>query len=529
MANSDKNILITPNTGQAAEPKIEFTGADNNTVTLNVQDNGTLSIEGSSGQLFSVADSMEGTLFSVSDVSGVPAIEVKDDGNINIGIYGSDSVNIKKLKMAGSNDFITATNSIESWVFTNSFSVSAQDSEPRDIYVSPDGVYVYVLGNAGDDVNWYALSIPYDISTASFIATATITGGPANETNPFGLYFRPDGTSFYVVGSGLDTVQRFTMSTPWDISTRTYSSAFSVTAQETDPQSIAFRSDGTKMYVMGASGDDVNQYALSTAWDITTSVYEKVFSVSAADSAPQGLDFNEDGTKMYVVGSTRNVIVEYQLTTPWDIGTAQLVDEVSIWNMSTFVEGGVSGIFVNESAGKAWVTGYSNDRIFELSTTTPATKLYGSKWIADPDFHFKNDIVGYKNQRLVGNLYVEGGSSEFRSNLVVSGTLTVNGLFRGEMARQSVTTAQTIDSGDDGNVIRLTGTTGQTFTCNSGIPDGHQVTFIQDGTGVITFTPGSGVTLKSKNNYRKTNGQYAAVTLLAYTTTEYYLFGDLAP
>ena len=43
MADSDKDILITPNTGESASPKIEFTGANNATKTITVNDDGTLS------------------------------------------------------------------------------------------------------------------------------------------------------------------------------------------------------------------------------------------------------------------------------------------------------------------------------------------------------------------------------------------------------------------------------------------------------------------------------------------------------
>jgi hypothetical protein len=43
MADADKNILITPNRGSTtADPKIEFTGGDDNTVTLTTLDDGTL-------------------------------------------------------------------------------------------------------------------------------------------------------------------------------------------------------------------------------------------------------------------------------------------------------------------------------------------------------------------------------------------------------------------------------------------------------------------------------------------------------
>jgi hypothetical protein len=91
MADSDKNILITPNRGSTtSDPKIEFTGGNNNTVTLTTLDDGTLSFSGSSGQLFSIADSLTGTIFSVNDVSGIPSIEVEDDGTIRLAEFAGD-------------------------------------------------------------------------------------------------------------------------------------------------------------------------------------------------------------------------------------------------------------------------------------------------------------------------------------------------------------------------------------------------------------------------------------------------------
>lgn len=96
MAQTDKNILITPNIGQTADPKIEFIGADATTagqaITLRVYptDNGTLSFEGSAGQLFSITNSLSGTIYSVNDVSGIPSIEVLDTGLIKLAEYSGN-------------------------------------------------------------------------------------------------------------------------------------------------------------------------------------------------------------------------------------------------------------------------------------------------------------------------------------------------------------------------------------------------------------------------------------------------------
>jgi len=90
VANSDKDIVITPNKGQSADPRIVFSGASSvlgpQNITLQVYptENGTLSFEGSAGQLFSITNSLTGTIFSVNDVSGIPSIEVLDTGIIRL-------------------------------------------------------------------------------------------------------------------------------------------------------------------------------------------------------------------------------------------------------------------------------------------------------------------------------------------------------------------------------------------------------------------------------------------------------------
>jgi hypothetical protein len=90
MANSDKNILITPNIGQTAEPRIVFTGSGNSPITMKVLDSNALSFEGSAGQLFSITNSLTGTLFSVNDISGIPSIDVTDTGLVRLVPYNGN-------------------------------------------------------------------------------------------------------------------------------------------------------------------------------------------------------------------------------------------------------------------------------------------------------------------------------------------------------------------------------------------------------------------------------------------------------
>ncbi|MEP3581267.1 MAG: hypothetical protein ABJN36_04725, partial [Cyclobacteriaceae bacterium] len=67
---------------------------------------------------------------------------------------------------------------------------------------------------------------------------------------------------------------------------------------------------------MGSNGDDINSYTLSTAYDVSTAVFdgeEERLSVNSFDTSPFGLAFSPDGTKMFVVGASTDVIYEFNL------------------------------------------------------------------------------------------------------------------------------------------------------------------------------------------------------------------------
>jgi hypothetical protein len=93
MPISYKDIIITPNRSNTADPRIEFRGANtsvNTAITVQTYptSNGTLSFEGSAGQLFSITNDLTGSIFSVNDVSGIPSIEVFANGQINMAQFG---------------------------------------------------------------------------------------------------------------------------------------------------------------------------------------------------------------------------------------------------------------------------------------------------------------------------------------------------------------------------------------------------------------------------------------------------------
>ena len=152
----------------------------------------------------------------------------------------------------------------------------------------------------------------WDVSTASYLQGFSIS---TEDSSPLGLSFKPDGTKMYVVGLSGDDINEYNLSTAWDISTAVFLQLFSVNAQDTSPRSVSFKPDGLKMYVVGAGSDAVNEYDLSTAWDVSTAVFLQLFSVAGQDALPLGIFFKPDGLKMYFIGWSGGNILEYDLGT----------------------------------------------------------------------------------------------------------------------------------------------------------------------------------------------------------------------
>ena len=118
----------------------------------------------------------------------------------------------------------------------------------------------------------------------------------------------------YVIGSSGKDVNEYNLSTGFDISTATYAQNFSVSNEDTSPQEVVFNHDGTKMFIVGLSSDAVYQYNLTTGFDISTATYAQ--NISVDDANPSGLAFNNDGTKLFVVGHAGDSVYEYSLDNP---------------------------------------------------------------------------------------------------------------------------------------------------------------------------------------------------------------------
>lgn len=316
-----------------------------------------------------------GAGFSVNSQDGLPTqVAFKSDGT-KMYILGQQNGYISEYDLSTAWDATTAS-------YLQNFQVSGTTGTPKGMFFKSDGTKVFVCGQ-GQTVGEYDLSTAWDITTASYIQNFSTS---SQDTSPDGLFFKPDGSKMYIMGGTNDTVFQYSLSTAWDVSTVSYDSvSFSVATQEANPTEIFFKSDGTKMYVTGYGTNSVYEYSLSTAWDISSSSYTQSFNISTvtSETTTMGLSFKADGSVFYILGWSKDRVFTYELSTNWDISTANfLVSENELWDLQSIL--GTSSISVTTQ-------GYTpNDIFFKpdgtkmFLITDDATNILGEWHLSTP-------------------------------------------------------------------------------------------------------------------------------------------------
>tara|TARA_R110002012_G_scaffold11497_5_gene51873 strand:- start:3506 stop:5743 length:2238 start_codon:yes stop_codon:yes gene_type:complete len=261
----------------------------------------------------------------------------------------------------------TVNYDIASGSYTQAFSVSSQDTFPSGVAFNPAGTKMFVVGNTGDDVNEYTLSTGFDVSTASFVDSFSVSG---QQAAPMSVAFNTDGTKMYIVGETEDTVAQYALSAGFDVSSASYTQAFDISGQETEAQGITFNTDGTKMFIVGDTGNDINEYTLSSGFDVSSASFVDSFSLASQTTQPKEGVFNSDGTELYVLARDNQKVYKYTLTTGFDVSSASYASvEFSVSSQ----ESSPQGLAFSADGSKMYVCGDTGDDVNQYATTSTAT------------------------------------------------------------------------------------------------------------------------------------------------------------
>lgn len=241
--------------------------------------------------------------------------------------------------------------------FNQSFSVSTQDTKPTGLDFKPDGSKMFVTGNNNDNLLEYALSTPWDISTSSYTGAFAVG---AQDTKMQGHKFKPDGTKVYIVGSSTNKIYEYNLSVAWNISSMSYSKSLSVSAKDTAPQGIYWKSDGLSFWVVGTQNSKIYEYKASTVWDISTGSFVQDFDIGAKETSPQDIIFHPEGNSIFVVGGN-NKVYEGVIYSPWNISTITFGNAFDVSSKETDLQ----GVYFKSCGDKMYIIGKGSDQVHE--------------------------------------------------------------------------------------------------------------------------------------------------------------------
>ena len=230
-------------------------------------------------------------------------------------------------------------------------------------YVQDDGTLT-----SPDATEAYSINgATYDSVSFDVTQDSTITG----------MCFNDDGTKMYVCGESSDKVYQYSLSSAYDLSTASYDSvSLDVSSQQGAPRSVVFNNDGSALYIVGTSAAAVHQYTLSTEYDLSTGSYaSKTVSVSTQELYPCGVIFNNDGASMYVVGSQNETVYQYTLSTPFDVSTASYASK-SLDGSSE--QSSSTGLAFNSDGTKIFIIGETPTKIFQYTLSSAYDMSTGS-------------------------------------------------------------------------------------------------------------------------------------------------------
>ena len=326
-------------------------GTDTATITITIEASGDVTAQNDTGTI-----NEDATLTVSNNENTVAAASHDATFSLNSGVsnpYTGDPTSIRfnndGTKMFIINEVSTNNEKIFEYNLSTAFDVTsasystsftpgsngAQDFEwPRSMAFNSDGTKIFVLGNDNSTIKLheYTLSTPYSLSslsdssdpeTSTNLTTILTSAGFSSSSVNFGngVEFNNTGTKLFVSSfRNPNSIYEFSVSSAYDLSSGvSYTRSLDVSNEELAVQNIRFNNDGKKLFLIGSNGDDVNEYALSTGFDLSTATHSGSFSVSSQEDVPTGLAFNNDGTKMYVTGFTGEDVNEYSLTSPFSL------------------------------------------------------------------------------------------------------------------------------------------------------------------------------------------------------------------
>ena len=212
------------------------------------------------------------------------------------------------------------------------FFVNSKDNLPTGVTFDPSGTKMFIVGKANDEVYQYDLIQPFFVNaTASFAKSFSVA---SQENTPGGVTFNKSGTKMFVVGEASNTsnkgeVNAYDLSEPFDVASASHADVYTMSITGTVPTGITFDKSGTKMFISDSGTNTIRQYNLNEPYRITSNstgdANTPSINVNSVDNNVRDVWFDASGTKMFILGQSGKDVNVYKLTEPFNVSSASAV------------------------------------------------------------------------------------------------------------------------------------------------------------------------------------------------------------
>ena len=147
--------------------------------------------------------------------------------------------------------------------------------------------------------------------------------------DPTSVSFNPDGTKMYLIDRATSTLYEYLLTTPYGIANIDSSSNKSENLNSLgavgDIEEMEWNNDGSRLFLIDGGDNVIYGCSLTTAYDISSISLTQTSALLDREGETLftgGLTFNDNGRKLYVCGDVRGLegqIREYDLSRPYDL------------------------------------------------------------------------------------------------------------------------------------------------------------------------------------------------------------------
>lgn len=260
------------------------------------------------------------TVYACSKKVDVAGLEAPGPWNTTGVNAGADNLlmSLTLLPGAGPGPDISAFSFDSDATLTGSVNLSSLEN----VFVTQDGLHLYCTkGALSNSVFQFSMSPAHDISSLAFVKEDDADG-----QNPRGISVREDGSQLFVLfrnPTNPDGIFRWPLSPNFDIAHNGPRTTLVVEPPGSNqPTGMHLTADGTKVYIVDVTGDEVLEFTLSTPYDLTTGTHTGTLDVSLEVAGVFGVTLSVGGRRAYVLDANNDEVEQYNLSIPFDIDSA---------------------------------------------------------------------------------------------------------------------------------------------------------------------------------------------------------------